>query len=1346
MVPKYSLAGLPDYTCFLGIDIGSVSINTVVIDENNNILEEYYDYVHGRPFNVLKDRLSSVLEKHPAETIKGIAVTGTGGKLATGLIGGVFVNEIIAQATSTGILYPEARTVIEIGGEDSKLIILEKNPENGHSRLVDFEMNSICAAGTGSFLDQQARRIGVPIENEFGIMALRSVDPPRIAGRCSVFAKSDMIHHQQIATPLHDIVAGLCFALARNFRSNVARSKEIIKPVIFSGGVAANIGMVRAFRETLNLAEGELIIPAHHAAMGAIGAVYYACANKLDMNHFSGTSKLEEYLAGTATEFVSLPHLKESLAEYKKYVHSISRGKDKTRVYLGLDIGSLSTNVVLIDEQHKVVSRRYIPTGGKPLEAIQKGLTEIYDEVGEDVEVIGAGTTGSGRYLTGDFIGADTIQNEITAQATAAIDYDRTVDTIFEIGGQDSKYISIENGVVVDFEMNKVCAAGTGSFLEEQAEKLNINIINEFGEMALGSDCPVKLGDRCTVFMESDLNSFMQKGARNENLVGGLAYSIVYNYLQKVVGDRKVGDKIFFQGGVTNNKAVVAAFEQVLGKKIIIPPHFDVTGAIGVAILAQRFMNNRQKTRFKGFGVRNVTYDISRFVCQSCTNHCEIRRVKIDGIKKSLFYGGRCERYETDDRKKIANNIPNLFEKRIEMLREGYTEIEPWKKTTIGIPRALMVYYQQFPFWRTFFEEIGFTVVVSRESDKDLVNQSIEIMTTETCLPVELMHGHVLDLVNRGVDYIFLPFIVNCKEREGNNTLNCNCPWVQSYPFMVKAALKGKVDESKLLIPTLHFRFFERALMKEMSEYFNNKFGIGKEVIKKAVYKADEVQTAFEKSLVEYGKEVLRSIPENCRPVVLLGRPYNGADSHLNLGLIEKLITQNVMPIPIDMLDLSPYNIFTNYRNMYWPNGQKIIAAAQLVAKNKNLHAVYLSNFRCGPDSFIWHYVTEELKGKPFLHLEVDEHSADAGMVTRIEAFLDSLKGAEQNEKKDIKIFRPRPGPASPQKDRIMYFPYMNDGAYMIAAAARSCGIRSEVLPKQTQEDLAIGRKYTSSKECFPMICTTGSFLKKLMEPGADPSKMSFFMPDHNGPCRFGQYNQFQRILFDRLGFHDAELITPSNDTSYEDVAGEHGQKFRINAWKGFVVADYLHKIHRETRPYELNKGDSDILYQDSLSRLERCIENGSNGLHKTLVGIASDFMAIKVDKSQRKPVVSLVGEIFMRDNAACNGNISNRLEDLGVEVIVAPFSEWISYSTYRFTRDSRWKNDKKGILKSKIQGFGQEVIAASLLRGLEKYIDHEKYVSLHDMLDLCNKYVNEFYDGDPAIAMGTSVALSLIH
>ncbi|NMC37798.1 MAG: hypothetical protein GYA41_05695, partial [Bacteroidales bacterium] len=361
----------------------------------------------------------------------------------------------------------------------------------------------------------------------------------------------------------------------------------------------------------------------------------------------------------------------------------------------------------------------------------------------------------------------------------------------------------------------------------------------------------------------------------------------------------------------------------------------------------------------------------------------------------------------------------------------------------------------------------------------------------------------------------------------------------------------------------------------------------------------------------------------------------------------------------------------------------------------------------------------------------------------RIEAFLDSLRGSELNAKKDVTVFRPHPGPSSPPTSRTLYFPYMHDGAYLVAAAARSVGIPSEVLPKQTDEDIALGRKYTSSKECFPMICTTGSFLKKLYEPGADPSKISFFMPDHNGPCRFGQYNHFQRVLFDRLGFGEATIMTPSNDTSYADLAGAKSQQFRINAWKGFVAFDFLRKLYRETKPYETNRGETQELYESSLRKIERCIESGSRGLRRLLVGITSDFIALDIDKSKRRPVVAVFGEIYMRDNAGCNGNISNRLEDLGLEVVIGPFSEWITYSTYRYNRDSRWKNDIRGIIRSSIQSVGQEVIVKYLLNGINKFTDYHKDVSLHEMLRLSNQYVNEFYDGDPPIAIGSSVALA---
>ncbi len=1328
----------------LGFDIGSISINTVVMDTDKNIIENRYDFCHGKPFNLLKDLLTELLNKYSKDSIQNIAITGTGGKLAQELIGGHFINEIIAQSTSVARLYPEVKTVMEMGGEDSKLIFMHEDEKEKVSRLSDFTLNNICAAGTGSFLDQQAKRIGVSIENEFGEMALKSEKPPRIAGRCSVFAKSDMIHLQQIATPVHDIVAGLCFAVARNFISSMGKGKKFEFPVIFQGGVAANAGVVRAFRELLKTEEGDLIIPEYHASMGAIGALYYVLDQKdLEDNPYLGIENLTAYLSGNHAKSNFNEALTKSAAKYNKDVHPIPDNIDKLDVYLGVDIGSLSTNVVLIDKDNHVIARRYLPTASKPLEAIRRGMTEINEEIGARVNVVGAGTTGSGRYLTGDFIGADIIRNEITAQGTAAIAYDSTVDTIFEIGGQDSKYISIDNGVITDFEMNKVCAAGTGSFLEEQAEKLDINIVEEFGRLAIDAEKPAKLGNRCTVFMESDLNSQQQKGVTKENLIGGLAYSIVENYIQKVVRKKKIGDKIFFQGGVTNNQAVVAAFEKVTGKKIIIPPHFDVTGAIGVAILARESMEEGQKTRFKGFDISKIPYSVDTFTCKSCSNLCEIRRIRIEGEKKPLYFGGRCELWEVEERKGKGEGIPNLFEERNALLLDGFEEEPKDDRITIGIPRALMLFYQQFPFWRTFFTDLGFRVVISPESDTPLIKKSLGMIIAETCFPVELMHGHILDLLEKDADYVFTPFIINAKAEEGNSSSNTNCPWVQAFPFMVKAAINEESLVDKMLIPTLNFRYFGKVLNKELSDFMGSKFGISKRKVVKAIEKADKAQIAFENKIVLRGQEVMNNLPDDKEALVIIGRVYNTGDPALNLSMVEKLINQDVLPIPLDYLPLGSEHILNDYPQMYWPNGQKILAGARIVARDPNLHAIYMGNFRCGPDSFLAHFVHEEMAGKPYLELEIDEHSADAGMVTRYEAFLDSLRGSKLVKKQKRKIYRPGVQRSDPMKDRTLYFPYMSDSAYAIAAASRSVGMHAEVLPMQTAVDMELGRTNTSARECFPMVCTTGSFLKKLYDPETDPKKTSFFMPDHNGPCRFGQYNKLQRVIFDKLGFKDAEIISPSNDTAYEDISGGQATKFRFTAWKGFVAVDLLRKMKQERIPYELFPGETEKVYKEALDNVVKSLETGSKDLADVLHQAALRFDQIAISNGERKPVIVIVGEIFMRDNAFCSGFLVDRLQKFGAETFMSPFSEWLSYSTYRYTRDSLWKGDYKGVLKSKIQEFSQNISASKLHKAVKGHFDEDKDISVKEMLNSCGNYIHKHYDGDPALNLGSSVQLA---
>jgi len=1328
----------------LGIDIGSISINTVLINNNGEIVYEDYSYCHGKPYSIVLNVLRDIEKKFGLTDFSTVSFTGSGGKQATELLGGIFVNEVIAQSEAVSKLYREVRTVIEIGGEDSKLIQLEQDGEFDSSRLSDFALNSLCAAGTGSFLDQQAKRIGISIENEFGALAEKSVQPPRIAGRCSVFAKSDMIHLQQIATPLHDIVAGLCFAVARNYKSTLGRGRKLEKPFIFQGGVAANAGMRRAIKEVFNLGNDELIIPEHHASMGAIGTVYYNIRHNQNGTPYPGTSDLEKYLDSGTEKTYHLQPLTESEAVYNKEVFHLPPANGLQDVYLGLDVGSLSTNVVLIDRDNNVIARRYLPTASKPLDAIRRGLSEIFDEVGNRVRVKAAGTTGSGRYLTGDFIGADTIQNEITAQARAAIAYDKTVDTIFEIGGQDSKYISIKNGVVVDFEMNKVCAAGTGSFLEEQAEKLDIKIKDEFGKRALESEQPVKLGDRCTVFMESDLNSHQQKGACMNDLLGGLAYSIVQNYLQKVVGEKLIGDNIFFQGGVTNNKSVVAAFEKVTGKKITIPPHFDVTGAIGAAMLAREKMTDGKESSFKGFEISNKSFKVSRFTCHGCSNNCEIQSIKIDGEKKALFYGGRCEKYEKEERKKKENNIPDLFKERNERLIGDYKENIDINKPSIGIPRALMIFYQQFPFWRKFFETLGFNVILSDPSNSQLVKESIELMVSETCLPMELMHGHVKNLLDKGIDNIFIPFVVNTKASENNPTNNCNCPWVQAAPFMIKSAFKDQAIREKLLMPSLHFRYFSTALKKELGKFMKDNFGIKPSLTWKAILEADSVQDEFEHSLRERGKEILdKDFGEGIRKVVILGRPYNTGDPYLNLSLIEKLINLNTLPVPVDFLPLQQENVFDDYPMMYWPNGQKIIAASRLIRKSDNLYAAYLGNFRCGPDSFITHYVRHEMKGKPYLHLEVDEHSADAGMITRCEAFLDSLKGYDKNKEYAVSGTVKKSAPNNLLEGRTLYYPYANDAVHILAAATRSCGIDSEVLPMQDEKDLEIARKHTTGQECFPMICTTGSFLKKLMEPGCDASKVSFFMPDHNGPCRFGDYNKLQRQIFDKLDFHDASIVTPSNDNAYAELTEEHAQKFRMNAWLGSNGFDVLRKYKQETKPYEINRGDTDKVYNECLNKLISIVEKGARGIPRFLEEAGKVFSMIPVNISERKPVIAIVGEIFMRDNPYCSGFMVDRLEALGAETMVPRFCEWLHYSTYRYTRDSKWKGDYMGIVKSKIQEAYQHYTGNRMNKAAHNYIKLKDYFNVDDLIRGSAPYVHKDYDGEPVVALGSASSLT---
>lgn len=1019
----------------LGIDIGSITVKVVLLDRSGELLDSYYRRSRGEPISTVIETLDELFWEYSPEKVQALGTTGSGGSLFAELLGGDHFNELIAQGETVSRRYPKTRTVIELGGQDSKLLILGNSGEK--KEIVDFALNSQCSAGTGSFLDQQAERLGLSIQ-EFSQLALESDDPPRIAGRCSVFAKSDIIHLQQVGTSQEDIVNGLCYAVARNFLGDVASGNKIREPVLFQGGVSRNQGMVRAFKDILGLEEEDLTIPRHEVLMSAIGSALLA-ENGSESPGINWKDKKESLKkkARSREEVGNRSSLapsdcpncaaedKDANLDFKN--NQLSKGSNgRDSIYLGVDVGSISTNLVAIDGGERPLGRVYLKTAGEPILAVQKGLRSLKEQLMSEIMVKGVCVTGSGREMIGSLIGADLIKNEITSQATAATLLDADVDTIFEIGGQDSKYIKLNQGAVTDFSMNKACAAGTGSFLEEQAQRLDIDI-SEFGDIALESASPVDLGERCTVFMESDLIHYQQRGVDKQELVAGLAYSIAINYLNRVVGKKEIGEKVYFQGGVAGNEAVAAAFRQLLAdKEVIVPDHHEVTGAYGAAVLAKKHQSKKESPRsnFYGFDFGDQDFDTSTFTCEDCSNRCEIKRVQL-ADDRPLYYGSRCGKYDSSGRQseedkssgqEAGSKLPDLFSYRNRQFwgedfrrsEEQDTRLYPsfsdYTKGKIGLPKVLL-FWSKFPFWSSFLRTLGFDLVLSRDTDKSLIRKSSQNATSETCLPSKIAYGHIRNLLSYAekegkIDYLFLPAMVSNNNENTDTISNYNCPLVQGLPYTANGQFDFRRSDFSFEIITQAFHFYsEKRLLNELRA-LGRKFGSNRTEVEEAVSAARRAEKKAKKNCLVKGREVMGELGPSRPGLVVMSRSYNGCDSGLNMDIPEKLRGLGTVPVPIDCLPIDQIDTDRLHPDMQWDWGKRILAAAMFIKNHPHLYGLYLSHFRCGPDSFIIRYAREVLEEEPFLHLELDEHSADAGIVTRCEAFLDSLKQRKKSPNK----------------------------------------------------------------------------------------------------------------------------------------------------------------------------------------------------------------------------------------------------------------------------------------------------------------------------------------------------------
>ena len=1309
----------------VGIDVGSVSINCVVLDARRELVYEHpYQRHFGRIAPQTVAVLRAVFERCGPHRIEKLAFTGNHGKISAARLGVPYEYESITQLLGVLHLVPHAATIISMGGQDAALYRLSH--EDGQWHLKSFSMNGPCAAGTGSFIDQQAERLASSIYDarvsfsqervsqilaDFIALGRQSTCPAPVACRCTVFTKSDMIHLQNKGEPLANIIAGLHRGNAANCVSTLAANRAVGRPVVFVGGVASNELQVEAFRRYYP----GLQVPPHHTSVGALGAALFA-QGRTERRRLRA-SDLEALVQEADSEFPRAPALRLHKTSFSHDVAVPRRPPGRgVRAYLGIDVGSTTTKTVLMDADGDIVHKQYVQTRGRPIEVTQGLLAGVHAEFGDRLELLGTATTGSGRYVVGDFIRADLVIDEITAHARAAVHWDPSVDTVFEIGGQDSKYIWLENANPLDFDMNKVCAAGTGSFLHELANKLGVNIVKEFQELALSSQSPIGLAERCTVFMESDLLSYAQQGARLEDLLAGLCYAIVHNYLNRVVQKRRIGRRVMFLGGPSLNKAVVAAFENVLGREILVPGHREVLGAHGAALSLKERRLTGQRLRSPTpplASLSQATVSVTEKVCRAdknCHNQCKLKVYDFGGHKS--VWGGECGRYEMRRaRRKVK---VNWFKKREAIFTEylkghcvdaaelgspsgvaPHTRERIDGRRTIGIPRGL--HFLQFGvLWTRFWESLGFAPVLSSKTTQQIAMAGVESTISDVCYPIKVFHGHVESL-RRLTGLLFLPTVITMPTPRREET-GFYCPLVQGSQYMVSAAMD--IPGDMLLSPTVCLNAAVDQVVLDLHRTLGGRLGLSRRQVDHAFREALEVQRAFERELLEHGRGFLDSLGPDESWIVVSGRPYTLYDERLNLHLGERLAKLGIEAIPQDLLDTAGVDL-SDFPNMYWGLGAGILRTARLIKEHPGAYGIHLTNFSCGADSFMEHFYRHVMQPKPYLILELDEHTAAAGVVTRLEAFANVIRNEHRSgcHGSEARSAVPAPGVESRARfdslrhkvgkfslaDKTLLIPEMSRaGSQLLAAALRGFGVDAQVMP--TYQGLSLGKEFTSGKECFPCQITLGDVLHRLQGDKArlgdafNSENYLYFMAETGGPCRFGMYGKLHRIILDSLdGFSGTCIASITSEDGYA-IGGllrpELRSRFRKAGYVATVVGDVLDRMLWRVRPYEQEPGQADAYFDWALAGLVEVFERharttGFRQIMNALEEIARPARDLIDPTIGPKPLIGLVGEIYLRSHRASNQDLIRLLERHGAEVVSASVAEWLNYVSHCLTQDA---------------------------------------------------------------------------
>ncbi|MCD8356136.1 MAG: acyl-CoA dehydratase activase [Clostridia bacterium] len=1276
----------------LGLDIGSTTVKAVVLKPGSTeILFSQYRRHHAEQARAIRKLLQEVNTAFPDHSFR-VAVCGSGGKPIAERIGAHYVQEVVANASAVRTLYPQARTAIELGGQDAKIIFFYY--DEAAERLVasDMRMNGSCAGGTGAFIDEIAALLKTPTEH-FEALAAQGTTVHSISGRCGVFAKTDIQSILNQGGTKADIALSAFHAIVKQTIGGLAQGLKLQAPIIFEGGpLTFNPTLVEAFAERLQLRSEDIIRPENSDTIVAEGA-----ALAID-ELFSETTETDSILLPDAIEALNTAihqPKQENISNTKRYFDSdaacvewikrhsppqldkplLDRG-DTLRVYIGVDAGSTTSKLVLMDEKEHVIDRFYSNNRGDPIRVIRQGLIEMhkkYAAMGVDLEVLGLGTTGYGEMMLAKAFGADYHTVETVAHAAAAKKYVRDVSFILDIGGQDMKAIWISGDIVTNITLNEACSSGCGSFLENFAVSLGIPV-EQIADMAFRSQHPADLGSRCTVFMNSTIITEQKNGRSPEDIMAGLCRSIIENVFTKVVrisNTDELGEHIVVQGGTFKNDAVLRALEQYLGREVTRAPYSGEMGAIGAALLTKEHMQSQKAntSSFIGFSAL-PDFDYTQkenFPCPHCANHCSRTVVQFSN-GTAFVTGNRCPRGEVLEDKPQRQEVktaPDMFLIRELMLFQNYEykQISPDKNITIGLPRTLE-FWDSMPFWTTFFHALGYKTKLSHPSSRPLYEQGIPSVASDTvCFPAKLTHGHVKDLAEQGVDRIFMPMVMEMPPDDKNGESNYVCAVLKGYPHIVNSSDEPEKQWNvKFDYPMFHWHTKEDRI-RQIVMFFQKEYGLKKKEIMDAFHQGEAVLLHFRKKLRETAQDIIKKAEkQNSFAVVLAGRPYH--NDPLVCHDLSRVFTKAGVPvITVDSLpELNQVDLRYTRAEVTNNFHTRMLSGAMLASMSPHLEYVQIVSFGCGHDAILSDEITRimlETSGKAPLILKLDEGGAANSLNIRVQSFLQTV--AARRAKQEKLEFKPL-GDAYPAKFRkedkavrTVLVPNVSVAfCKLLSGVLCKEGVKAEPLPLGSIHEIQLGKKYVHNDTCFPAQMCIGEAISALQSGKYPLDQVSIGMAKYQGDCRLSHYSALLRRALDAAGFQQVPIVSTDPIDSKEmhpDI--RLGAMFNVKCLWIIEVMDILEELRRQIRPYECNAGETDRIFDETIDECAEAIQHGISQLVDAYKKGIKRFCQIKYDRSEPRPRVFVTGEYLVTFHPGSNFGIERYLESNGLEVIL---------------------------------------------------------------------------------------------